>query len=347
MVKANRQQIRSALKGLDSKFRGVLAFGPDEGLVRERADMLARQLVEDPSDPFRVARLTPETLKADPARLADEMAAISMLGGRRLVRLEGAQDAQAAAIESATAVSGDSLLVATAGELPPRSKLRKLFEQSKHLLTIACYPEEGRDLEAFLRETLEEAGLRASADALDYLAGALGGDRQVLRRELEKLIMYKGSDADRTVTLEDARDCVGDSAARSLAEIAEAVTGGRTGRLDRLLDAAFATGESPVAVLRVVSRRLQQLHLLRGHMAGGAPAAKAAERLTPRLFFKERDAVLRDAEAWTADRLSAALTRLQEAEADCKSTGLPADAICARTCMQLAAAARRTDRLRP
>lgn len=341
MAKANRHQIRSALKALDPGMRGVLLFGPDEGLVRERAEIFARQVVEDPSDPFRVARLTPETIKAEPSQLADEMAAISMLGGRRLVRLEGAQDGQTDAVAAATAIDGDTLLVATAGELPPRSKLRKLFEQSKHLLAIGCYPEEGRDLAAFLRETLEEAGLRASADALDYLAGSLGGDRQVMRRELEKLILYKGGGGDRTVTLEDARDCVGDSAARSLAEIAEAVTGGRTGRLDRLLDAAFATGESPVAVLRVVSRRLQQLHLLRGYMAGGQTAAKAAERLTPRLFFKERDGVLRDAEAWSAPRLSAALARLQDAEADCKSTGMPAEAICARTCLQLAAARRR------
>lgn len=341
MVKANRHQIRAALKALEPGIRGVLVFGPDEGLVRERAEMLARQVVEDPSDPFRVARLTPDALKAEPSRLADEMAAISMLGGRRLVRLEGAQDGQAGAIEAATAAGEDALLVATAGELPPRSRLRKLFEQSRHLLAIGCYPEEGRDLTAFLRETLEEAGLRISADALDFLAGALGGDRQVMRRELEKLGLYKRGDDDRTVTLEDARDCVGDSAARSLAEIAEAVTGGRTGRLDHLLDTAFATGESPVAVLRVVSRRFQQLHLLRGHMAGGVPAAKAAERLTPRLFFKERDGVLRDAEAWSANRLAAALARLQDAEADCKSTGMPAEAICARTCLQLAAAARR------
>jgi len=341
MVKANRQQIRSALEKLDPRFRAVLVFGPDEGLVRERAEALVRQIVEDPADPFRVARLTPDALKAEPTRLSDEMAAISMLGGRRVVRLEGAQDGQAAPIEQAVAAAGDSLLIATAGELPPRSKLRKLFEQSKHLLAIACYPEEGRDLAAFLRETLEEAGLRASADALDYLAGALGGDRQVMRRELEKLCLYKADAADRTVTLDDVRACVGDSAERGLAEIAEAVTGGEPARVDRLLDAAFAAGENPVAVLRSLARRFQQLHLLRGYMAGGESAAKAAERLTPRLFFKERDAVLRDAESWTAPRLASALSRVQAAEADCKSTMMPAEAICGRTCLQLAAAARR------
>lgn len=340
-MKANRNQIRAALAELPGGIRGVLVYGPDEGLVRERAGRFGRQIVADPADPFRVARLGSEALKAEPARLRDEMAAISMLGGRRLVRLDGGQDGHAKAVESALEAGGDSLLLVTAGELAARSRLRKLFEQSKSLLAVACYPEEGRELEAVIRETFDEAGLRPSADALGYLADALGGDRQVIRRELEKVILYKQGAPERTVSLEDARACVGDSAARGLGELAEAVTGGDLARVDRLLESLFAAGESPIAVLRVLARRLQQMHLVRGHMAHGASKSQAAEKLVPRLFFKERDAFLRHVDRWSAERLDGAMARVQSAEADCKSTGMPGEAVCARTCLQLAAAGRR------
>ena len=37
----------------------VLVFGPDIGLVRERVDALVRASVDDPNDPFALARVSP------------------------------------------------------------------------------------------------------------------------------------------------------------------------------------------------------------------------------------------------------------------------------------------------
>lgn len=342
MVKANRGHIAQALKSLPPNIRGVLVYGRDNGLVRERAQALAVQVAEDPADPFRAAAVTPEQIKSDPARLADELAALSMTGGRRLVRVDGATDAIAdAAATGLRAVHADAVLLVTAGDLAARSRLRKLFEGDQALLAIACYPDEARDLEDLVREVLDSAGLRPSADAVAFLGDHLGSDRQVSRRELEKLVLYKADAKDRTVTIEDVRAVVGDAAAMTVANIAQAVTGGERDGVDRLLDKAYIAGDSPVAILRVLARRLQQMHLARGYMAAGADAGQAADRLTPKLFFKERDLFVRHLRHWSADRLSLALERVMETEAQCKSTGMPAEILCARLCLQLAASVRR------
>jgi len=55
----------------------ALVFGPDRGLVEERAGRIARAIVPDLSDPFRVADLAEGTLDSDPARLADEAATMA------------------------------------------------------------------------------------------------------------------------------------------------------------------------------------------------------------------------------------------------------------------------------
>ena len=65
----------------------ALVFGPDQGLVRERAERMAKTVVPDLGDAFQVSDLDEAALNGDPARLADEAAAISMLGGRRVVRV--------------------------------------------------------------------------------------------------------------------------------------------------------------------------------------------------------------------------------------------------------------------
>src|SRR5947209_11687995 len=88
-------RIAAFLQRPDPEIRAVLLYGPDEGLVRERAEAVARSVCSDLKDPFRVADLTGAGLAADPARLADEAAQLSLIGGRRIVRVRGAGDALA------------------------------------------------------------------------------------------------------------------------------------------------------------------------------------------------------------------------------------------------------------
>ena len=81
-------QIDGFLRRPDPQIRAVLLYGPDAGLVRERADTLAKTICPELHDPFRVAELTGAVLAADPARLVDEAAQISLMGGRRVVRAD-------------------------------------------------------------------------------------------------------------------------------------------------------------------------------------------------------------------------------------------------------------------
>ena len=117
-MKIDTRAIAGFLKRPDPAARAVLLFGPDAGLVKERAEGLARTVLEDLSDPFRVADLTGDLLASDPARLADEAAAMAMTGGRRVVRV---RDAGNEAVEAFTNFFerpvGDALIVVEGGEL--------------------------------------------------------------------------------------------------------------------------------------------------------------------------------------------------------------------------------------
>ncbi len=175
--------------------RAVLVYGPDAGLVSERVVALVTAVAGDLADPFRVADFSARDLLDDPARLADEAAAQSLTGGRRAVRLRQAGDDLAPLfLEFLATATGDSLIVVEAGDLPARSALRKAFERAKAGAALPCYRDDARSLGAVIRETLREFGQEATPDALAYLSAHLGGDRQLSRRELEKLALYKGAE---------------------------------------------------------------------------------------------------------------------------------------------------------
>ena len=166
--------------------RAALFYGPDAGLVRERAEAIARSVCPDLEDPFRVADLSTAVLTADPARLADEAAQLSLTGGRRVVRVPGAGDTLGKLFaEFLEKGPGDAFVIVEAGDLPSRSALRRAFEAARHGAAIGCYPDTPRDLAVVIRETLTEHQITASRDATLFLVEHLGGDRLLTRSELE------------------------------------------------------------------------------------------------------------------------------------------------------------------
>jgi len=339
-LKVKPRDIPSILKAVPNGTRAVLVFGRDEGLVRERAQVIGKQIADDLSDPFQVVRLGPEAVKDSPSILLDEISAISMMGGRRLVRLEGAGPESAEPVKLALGSDqGDGLLVISAGDLKPTSALRKAVEAAKNAQAIACYEDSAQDLFGLVQATLSGAGLGASQDAVSYLVDNLGGDRMVSRSELDKLILYMG-DGGGQVTLEDAKACVGDTAALGLNQIAEAVTAGNMKDLEKFLERAWTSGENAVAILRTLQNRLMRLHMARAHVDKGVNPMEATNKLRPPVFFAEKDKFARQLNSWSSVKLEQALNILIDAELDCKTTGNPADVICARALLRLAKAVR-------
>ncbi len=316
--------------------RAVLIYGPDAGLVRQRVEAMIVGAAGDLSDPFRVADLSARELLDDPARLGDEAAALSMTGGRRAVRVRQAEDVAAPLFRDfLSAPPGDALIVVEAGDLPGRSALRKAFESAKTGAAVPCYRDDERNLPLVIREILRELGHEATPDAVAYLAANLGGDRQLSRRELEKLALYKGVNGG-PIGLDDAQACVGDSAALSLDDLAFAVAGGAAAAAERALARSLQEGVQPVGALRAVARHFQRLHLVVGLVEGGLALDDAVKRLRPPLFWKLAKPFRAQAAAWPARALARALARLIEAEADCKRGGAPDATICARTLLEIA-----------
>ena len=321
----------------------VLLYGPDAGLVRERAETVARAICPDPHDPFRVADLAPATLAADPARLADEAAQITLMGGRRVIRVRDAGDTLAALFgrflaDMPGAGQGDALVVVEAGDLPGRSALRRAFDDSPRAAAIGCYPDDGRALAQVVRDALAAHRIGASRDAMAFLVEHLGGDRLLTRAELEKLTLYAGDGGH--LELDDARAAIADSAALSLDDAILAAAEGDAAALERALARVFQEGESPVAVVRALLRHVQRLHLMTARVAAGEPADAVIRSARPPIFFKQQDSHRRQLRLWSEARLRRALDRLLEAEFRMKLTGLPAETICRAALFALAREAR-------
>lgn len=322
------------VKRPDPAARAILVYGQDDGLVSERARQLVKTACPRLDDPFQLVQYSGAQLAADPARLTDEAREFSMTG-RRVIWIRDAGNGQTAAFEQLLADDkADALVVVEAGDLNARSSLRKLFEEAKNAAALPCYADDNEAVADVVRTMLAEAGLRADGEALSYLVDHLGGDRLLTRRELEKLISYKGPGA-ATITVEDCEAVVGDSAVTGLDDVVYAAASGNFPALDRALARVFLEGDSPIAVLRVAQKHFQKLHLA---VASGGDVRSMTRRLG--VFYKREAEFMSQATRWTAPRLAIALDLLTQAEIDCKSSNMPDEAICRHALLRIATAAR-------
>jgi len=329
-MKLQQRDLQRILANRPADLRGILVYGPDAGHVSETAEVLARSVVEDPSDPFRSVILSGDTLRQDPTALIDAATAMSLTGGSRLVWVRGATDALAPRFQDLTDIPAVEALVVVQGDaLDTRSKLRRVFESAPNLGALACYGDDGAGLVNFIKQTLEELGVRVGRDALDQLAANLGGDRRQTRSELEKLSLMVGAGGE--VTLGAVVASIGDSASLAVDDIAYATADGNGLALDLALGRARANGENSVRILRTTISHFQRLHQAVTLIEAGLSLGSALGSLRPSVFRNRQAKFEAQLGSWSTARLEQCLDRLLEAEFRCKSTGMPDDVVCAQT----------------
>jgi DNA polymerase-3 subunit delta len=323
-VKANANEIARALDAANGPVRFFLLYGPDEA----GSAALARRLERAMGQEAERIDLDGSTLKADPARLVDEAASISLFGGRRWIRIQPAGDEIASAVASLldADVAGNPV-VALAGALKPSSPLVKLALDHKLALAHPSYVPDARDAAQIAETLAREAGLRLPRDLGRTLAISCSNDRSIMAQEIEKLALYLDAAPDRPAeATAEALEAIGASNPDGeLSKLVDAIMGGQPGRVGAEVARLGQSGIAGIPVLRALFRRLILLAALRRDIDGGQSPAAAVEARGKAIFFKEKPAITDQASRWPADRLAALADKLLAAERALKSSGTAGD----------------------
>ena len=319
----------------------VLIFGPDAGLVRERARALIARAVDDPNDPFVLARLDGDALAETPERLVEEAHTIPLFGGRRAVWVRAGGRNFAGAVEKLiNAPPGpDCRVVIEAGDLTRGAPLRNICERAPVVAAFACYPDAERDLGRLIDQDLRDAGLTVTADARALLVASLGGDRLASRSELQKLALYAHGSG--RVDVEDVSAIVTDATAPAIDVIADAVFAGQLQEVERQFAKARAEGTPATVIVGAALRLAAQLHRTRLDVESGVTVGEALRGM--RVHFRREKLVEAALRNWTCARLERAIAQLAEATFETRLRAELADAIAGRALLATSMRARARD----
>ncbi|MGZ8416597.1 MAG: DNA polymerase III subunit delta [Methyloceanibacter sp.] len=297
------------MRSPDPACRAILIYGPDAGLVAERAVALAQIFVKRGKGQTEIVRLDDRDLAEDPARLEVELKTTPMFATQSVIRVTAGQRLDVQALKALLATPSDNALIVEAGNLRPDSGLRKLFEIHKSAVALPCYSDEKFTLGVIDAE-LAEAGLSIDRETRDYLMTRLGADQALSRSEVVKLALY-AQGAGR-IEPDDIEAIVGDAAETALDNFAYAVSGGDAKAALSELQRLAAAGTDRSVALTALGRHFTRMHCVAAAASTGN-VQQVVKSFRPTLNYKRQDLLIAHCKRWGATRIAHALPLIQEA----------------------------------
>lgn len=310
----------------------ILVYGPDAGLVRETADNLVKHYSS--SGTMGLVTLDGSELDADPGRLEVEARTGSLFGDKRVVRVRGGGKSIAVPLASLLDDAGGAMVIVEAGNLTPKDALRAQVEAARSGRAVPCYADSDEVITRLINDTLSKAGIRADTDVAPALRDILGNDREVTRRELEKLTFFAAET--KTLTRDDVLTLCADNAATAIDEIADAIGTGRADMLETALARALAASVDAQRILVSVTQHFAALRRWRSLVDGGKPVSAALESGWPKPHFSRRSSLEQQVRLWTDSALAAASERLLVATTESRKNYALAETIVRRALLSLA-----------
>ena len=330
------QDIKNFIKNKNHKGLAVLIYGPDEGLAKERADTLCHTITETSNDPFSVVTLDESTITANPSKLLEESATISLFGDQRVIKVNAITDKTTDIAKELLKHSDlQNMVILVAGDLSKKSKLRALFEKSTSHISIACYQDDPKDIEFLLNERLANDSITIDQDARRWVLSHLGADRGTTRNEIEKISLYAGKGG--VITLPMAMMLIGDNQALNISEMVYSAFEGNHPEIDRHYGHLMAEGTSPIAILRTITNHIVTLQLICATtQQEKKPVSAVINELRPPIFWKLKPRMEKQAKRWNPEKLSIILNLCLDIEQKTKQTDFPKDTMTNRLMHQIA-----------
>lgn len=318
-MKLKTYQFEGMISKISSSYKGALFFGPDEGQVEDLADKMRAFIVPDKKDAFLYAAFDGTKMKDRVSDFNAEAAAISLLGGRRLIEVRDAsEDITEGVSYFLDHQETDTFVLLKAGNLKKNSVLRALCEDHPKMACFACYLPEEKEIGPFVEDFLRQKGVRIDFETKAYLEKHIGLNRSIIKAELEKLLIYIGDK--KTVSLADAEASIGDVSSSSIESLINGIMQGDHFLVQTKFDILQKEGESEVSLLRIISGYFQKLLLTSSRIHSGMDRQTAYKKLYPPLNFKTKPVFERNLSVWGEKALTRALALLSDAEVQCKNS---------------------------
>lgn len=341
MTALKAYQVDQFLQDRSIKSGTYLFYGSDLGLVHERSKLLATTLSPNGLHDFSKASTTTilemDEIQTNPSKLAIEALTPSLFGETPIIRIRGGNKFLAPILEELFQKQFEATIIIEATSLTKRDKLRVLVEESRQGWALPCFADDTKSLNALVKGFFQQESISISYEACTYLCSILGNDREITRRELEKLANF--ANENKTLNLNDIETLCGDNSMLALDRLLDATGLGDADELETSLNRAYSSGLDSQVILLMSARHFNMLRILRSKVDKGASINAALSSFYPKPHFTRIKHIEKQVSKWKEKSITNATKRLFEATLNSRQQTALSQTITRRTLLGVCLAA--------
>jgi len=271
--------------------RVYVFFGPDSGLVSDRAQKLAQLLAGNNGE---VIRFHEAELDETGGNLTDSLQAMSMFSERQVYLLPDMGKRLDGVIQSILQLpEGHHPAIMEAAGKGKGDKIIKDLLKTKDVYLIACYRESAKDVAQAIDEHLRQKGHKIDQDAFTHLTDILGEDHLLTISALESLELYLGP-TPTILTIEMVGEALGVRQSLDPSAIFDAMMSGRA-RLVAQMAIAQEQDMHPAVIMGALERDIQTIGNMHALMDQGLSGKALFGKLFPKVHFSREHGLSRAA----------------------------------------------------
>jgi DNA polymerase-3 subunit delta len=307
--------IASSINNVDS----VLLYGSDYGLAHERKKNIINNILGKSFNDLNYVALDANQIKKDEQILENEINSISLFQERKLIIVDNCPTNFGKIVEKALKnKKSDNFVVFVAGELPPSSSLRKLFESLDNLAALPCYIDDKFSVMNLLKDSFKDKNI--NNEVIDYIASNISGDRLLIRNEIKKLKIFFHDK--REINYDDVVNLLFTNIDADYQNFANEFMNKNYSKAILICDELIASGEQEITLIRVLSNYVHRVYNVKINMEYGQNFAEAIKSLKPPIFFKQKDYLAFHLNNWNISSLKSLLVKIDNLEKSIKTNSL-------------------------
>ena len=327
MVKIAAKDCDQFIAKIPQDVKAILLYGPDYGLSKVRADIVAKSY--SLSDRFKYEQ-------ANSNALLDSLRAIKLFD-ERLEKFSIIECSGASLTEPLLSIVKNhqypGLLVFIAGELGTDSSLRKHFENLPHTAAVPAYADDRIGVAKIITQLLKEHQITCENGLVQMLSSSMPlGDRALIVNEVEKILLFLSGK--QHILNSDLEQYLQTQAEVNFDVLCYQASLKRSDKIEQQLISLQTEGHSLVSIIRMLIRHFTRLYQVKSLIELGNSQQQALDSLSPPVFFKQINDFTASLKLWSADELLNALEKLNQLELNSKQTAIPAGLMLRKFLMQ-------------
>jgi len=203
-------------------------------------------------------------------------------------------------------------IILKSSELEKRSKIRNFFEKRKDLVIVPFYEDNSSTLSSIVIKFLNENNINMSRESINLLVKRANGNRKILKTELDKILNY--SFTKKKIDLKAVQKLTNLNENYGVNELADNYLEKNKRNIAKILNENIYSDEDCILILRTVLSKSKRLINIIKKYNETKNLDEVISNTKPPIFWKDKDSVKRQANAWKINDLKEKIYQINEVE---------------------------------